>query len=82
MALCATHLLIAKKPKTKLVVCAGAGYENIDLKACHSKEIVPVAELVFGMTLVNARNNFDGSSGFEISGRSIAFYRFVGAVSR
>lgn len=40
-----------------------------------------VAELVFGMMLVSARNNFDGTSGFEISGRSIAFYGF-GAVAR
>jgi len=40
-----------------------------------------VAELVFGMMLVSARNNFDGTSGFEISGRSIAFYGF-GAVAK
>jgi len=40
-----------------------------------------VAELVFGMMLVSARNNFDGTSGFEISGREIAFYGF-GAVAR
>merc|ERR1712070_1355617 len=40
-----------------------------------------VAELVFGMMLVSARNNFDGTSGFEISNRSIAFYGF-GAVAR
>lgn len=83
--------VIEKAGKMKLVVRAGAGYDNIDLEACHSKEIVAmntpgqnanaVAELVFGMMLVNARNNFDGSSGFEISGRSIAFYGF-GAVAR
>merc|ERR1712019_37694 len=40
-----------------------------------------VAELVFGMMLVSARNNFDGTSGFEITGRSIAFYGF-GAVAK
>merc|ERR1712070_1144383 len=40
-----------------------------------------VAELVFGMMLVSARNNFDGTSGFEISNRTIAFYGF-GAVAR
>merc|ERR1712070_1213372 len=40
-----------------------------------------VAELVFGMMLASARNNFDGTSGFEISNRSIAFYGF-GAVAR
>merc|ERR1712232_675823 len=40
-----------------------------------------VAELVFAMMLTSARNNFDGSSGFELAGRSIAFYGF-GAVAR
>merc|ERR1711907_502490 len=75
----------------KIVVRAGAGYDNVDLKACEGKGVTAmntpgqnanaVAELVFGMMLVSARNNFDGTSGFEISGRSIAFYGF-GAVAR
>jgi len=77
--------------KLKIVVRAGAGYDNVDLKACEGKSVVAmntpgqnanaVAELVFGMMLVSARNNFDGTSGFEISNRSIAFYGF-GAVAR
>jgi D-3-phosphoglycerate dehydrogenase len=77
--------------KLKIVVRAGAGYDNIDLKATEAKDICSmntpgqnanaVAELVFGMMLVSARNNFDGTSGFEITGRSIAFYGF-GAVAR
>jgi D-3-phosphoglycerate dehydrogenase len=77
--------------KLKIVVRAGAGYDNIDLKATAAKEVVAmntpgqnanaVAELVFGMMLVNARNNFDGTSGFELCGRSIAFYGF-GAVAK
>jgi len=77
--------------KLKIVVRAGAGYDNVDLKACEARGIVAmntpgqnanaVAELVFGMMLVSARNNFDGTSGFEISNRSIAFYGF-GAVAR
>jgi len=75
----------------KIVVRAGAGYDNVDLKACEGKGVTAmntpgqnanaVAELVFGMMLVSARNNFDGTSGFEISGRSIAFYGF-GAVAK
>merc|ERR1712166_1433648 len=75
----------------KIVVRAGAGYDNIDLKATDAKEICAmntpgqnanaVAELVLGMMLVSARNNFDGTSGFEISNREIAFYGF-GAVAR
>jgi D-3-phosphoglycerate dehydrogenase len=77
--------------KLKIVVRAGAGYDNVNLKACEGKGVVAmntpgqnanaVAELVFGMMIVSARNNWDGTSGFEISGRSIAFYGF-GAVAR
>jgi len=77
--------------KLKIVVRAGAGYDNVDLKGCEAKGVIAmntpgqnanaVAELVFGMMLVSARNNFDGNSGFEISNRTIAFYGF-GAVAR
>jgi len=77
--------------KLKIVVRAGAGYDNVNLSACAAKGVVAmntpgqnanaVAELVIGMMLVSARNNFDGTSGFEISNRSIAFYGF-GAVAR
>jgi D-3-phosphoglycerate dehydrogenase len=83
--------VVDKAGKLKIVVRAGAGYDNIDLKATEGKGITAmntpgqnanaVAELVFGMMIVSARNNFDGSSGFEITGREIAFYGF-GAVAR
>jgi len=75
----------------KIVVRAGAGYDNIDLAACASKGVVAmntpgqnanaVAELVLAMMLCSARNNFDGSSGFELGNREIAFYGF-GFVAR
>merc|ERR1712125_127734 len=77
--------------KLKIVVRAGAGYDNIDLTSCEKKGVVAmntpgqnanaVAELVFGMMLTSARNNYDGTSGFELTGRSIAFYGF-GAVAQ
>jgi D-3-phosphoglycerate dehydrogenase len=83
--------ILDKAAKTKIVVRAGAGYDNIDLKKCETKNVVAmntpgqnanaVAELVFGMMIVSARNNFDGTSGFELVNRSIAFYGF-GAVAR
>jgi D-3-phosphoglycerate dehydrogenase len=83
--------VLAAAEKCKIVVRAGAGYDNVDLKACEAKGVVAmntpgqnanaVAELVFGMMLVSARNNFDGTSGFELVNRSIAFYGF-GAVAR
>merc|ERR1712232_1068644 len=69
----------------------GAGFDNITLPACDAKGVTAmntpgqnanaVAELVFGMMLTSARNNYDGTSGFEITGRSIAFYGY-GAVAR
>jgi len=77
--------------KLKIVVRAGAGYDNIDLKSTETKNVVAmntpgqnanaVAELVFGMMLTSARNNYDGSSGFELAGKEMAFYGF-GAVAR
>merc|ERR1719197_2094168 len=83
--------ILSAAEKLKIVVRAGAGYDNIDLKSCEAKGVTAmntpgqnanaVAELVFGMMLVNARGNFDGSSGFEISGSEMAFYGF-GAVAR
>mmetsp|Transcript_49287 Transcript_49287/g.107268 ORF Transcript_49287/g.107268 Transcript_49287/m.107268 type:complete len:318 (+) Transcript_49287:62-1015(+) len=83
--------VLAKAAKLKIVVRAGAGYDNIDLKACEEKGVVAmntpgqnanaVAELVFGMMIVSARNNFDGTSGFELVNRTMAFYGF-GAVAR
>jgi D-3-phosphoglycerate dehydrogenase len=83
--------VLAAAAKLKIVVRAGAGYDNIDLPACHAKEVVAmntpgqnanaVAELVFAMMLSSARNAFDGTSGFELTNRTMAFYGF-GAVAR
>merc|ERR1712060_945125 len=83
--------VLKEAEKLKIVVRAGAGYDNIDLKATAAKDVVAmntpgqnanaVAELVFGMMLTSARNNYDGTSGFELVNRSIAFYGF-GAVAR
>jgi len=83
--------VIEKAAQLKIVVRAGAGYDNIDLKACEAKSITAmntpgqnanaVAELVFGMMLTSARNNYDGTSGFELVNRSMAFYGY-GAVAR
>mmetsp|Transcript_17407 Transcript_17407/g.49660 ORF Transcript_17407/g.49660 Transcript_17407/m.49660 type:complete len:318 (-) Transcript_17407:222-1175(-) len=83
--------VLDKAAQLKICVRAGAGYDNIDLATCEKKGVVAmntpgqnanaVAELVFGMMLTSARNNYDGSSGFELVNRSIAFYGF-GAVAR
>jgi D-3-phosphoglycerate dehydrogenase len=75
----------------KLIVRAGAGYDNIDLPAAAEREMITmntpgananaVAELAFGMMIANARNHWDGSSGYELMGKSLAVYGF-GAVAR
>jgi len=75
----------------KLIVRAGAGYDNIDLPAAAERDIITmntpgananaVAELAFGMMIENARNHWDGSSGYELMGKSLAVYGF-GAVAR
>lgn len=82
---------IGAAPNLKIIVRAGAGYDNIDLEACRKAGIVventpgqnsrAVAEMVIGMAISAARNNFDGTTGGEISGRKLGLQAF-GQVSR
>ncbi|MFZ4402158.1 MAG: NAD(P)-dependent oxidoreductase, partial [Bacteroidales bacterium] len=70
----------------KIIVRAGAGYDNIDLAACTAKGVVAmntpgqnsnaVAELAFGMMVMAARNNFDGSSGTELRGKKLGIHAY------
>jgi len=74
----------------KIVVRAGAGYDNIDLEAASAKGIVAmntpgqnsnaVAELALGMMVYMARNQFNGTSGTELSGKTLGIhaYGYVG----
>jgi D-3-phosphoglycerate dehydrogenase len=74
----------------KIVVRAGAGYDNIDLEAASEKGIVAmntpgqnsnaVAELAMGMMIYMARNQFNGTSGSELSGKTLGIhaYGYVG----
>jgi D-3-phosphoglycerate dehydrogenase len=81
----------AGKDSLKLVVRAGAGVDNIDLKAAATRNLTcmntpgananAVAELAFGMMIQNARNHWDGSSGYELKGKTLALYGY-GAVAR
>merc|ERR1719199_1435429 len=76
--------VLEKAAKCKLVVRAGAGYDNIDLEACTKKGVVAmntpgqnsnaVAELAFGMIVSVIRNQYDGSSGFELRGKTLGLY--------
>jgi D-3-phosphoglycerate dehydrogenase len=72
--------------KLKIVVRAGAGYDNLDLPACTAHKVVAmntpgqnsnaVAELVFEMMLFQARSGFSGKSGSELRGKSIGLHAF------
>lgn len=83
--------LFEAAPKLKIVVRAGAGYDNIDLKAATDAGVVventpgqnsnAVAELVIGMAIMAARNKYSGSTGSEISGKRLGLQAF-GQVSR
>ncbi len=70
----------------KIAVRAGAGYDNIDLKAASAKGIVvmntpgqnsnAVAELAFGMMIYLNRNFFNGSSGIELRGKTLGIHAY------
>jgi len=72
--------------KLKIVVRAGAGYDNIDLEAAKSNGVVAmntpgqnsnaVAELVLGMMVYAARNNFNGTSGTELRGKKLGLHAY------
>jgi D-3-phosphoglycerate dehydrogenase len=72
--------------KLKIVVRAGAGYDNIDLPACTAHKVVAmntpgqnsnaVAELAFGMMLFQARGGFAGKSGTELRGKTLGLHAF------
>ena len=81
-----TRDIVEAAGKLKIVVRAGAGYDNLDLDACTEKGIVAmntpgqnsnaVAELAYGMMLYHARNSFDGTSGNELRGKKIGVHAF------
>ena len=70
----------------KIVVRAGAGYDNVDLVAATARDIVvmntpgqnsnAVAELAFGMMIFQARNQFNGSSGKELLGKTLGIHAY------
>ncbi len=76
----------------KIVVRAGAGYDNVDLKAATEKGVVvmntpgqnanAVAELAFGMMVYMNRNRFSPSAGTELRGKKLGIhaYGYVGRI--
>lgn len=82
----ASREVIEAAPSLKIIVRAGAGYDNIDLQACTDKGVVAmntpgqnsnaVAELAFGMMLYSIRAAFSGASGTELRGKSIGIHAY------
>lgn len=78
--------LMEAAPHLKIVVRAGAGYDNVDLDAATGRQICvmntpgqnanAVAELVFGMMIFMQRNQFNGEVGCEVSGKRLGLYAF------
>jgi D-3-phosphoglycerate dehydrogenase len=76
--------VLAAARNLKIVVRAGAGYDNIDLDAASAKGIVvmntpgqnsnAVAELAIGLLIYLNRNLFNGSSGHELSRKTIGIH--------
>ncbi len=81
-----TPEVIAAAPQLKIVVRAGAGYDNVDLKAATANDVVvmntpgqnsnAVAELAIGMMIYQARNHFNGSSGTELKGKKLGIHAY------
>lgn len=73
-------------PNLKVVVRAGAGYDNIDLAEATARKICvmntpgqnsnAVAELVFGMLVMVCRNYYNGTSGTELKEKTIGIHAY------
>ena len=70
----------------KIIVRAGAGYDNIDLAAATAHSVVAentpgqnsnaVAELVFGLLVFTVRNFYNGKAGSELKGKKLGILAF------
>ncbi len=77
---------LAAAPKLRIVVRAGAGYDNIDLAAATSRGVVvmntpgqnsnAVAELAIALMIYMARGQFTPATGTEISGKTLGIQAF------
>ena len=75
----------------KVIVRAGAGVDNVDLAAAKERNICvmntpgqnsnAVAELVFGMLVMMIRNQYNGTSGTELKGKTLGIHAY-GQVGR
>ncbi len=76
-----TEEVMAAAPKLKIVVRAGAGFDNVDLAAATARGIVvmntpgqnsnAVAELALGLMIFMARTQFTPATGSELQGKRL-----------
>ncbi len=81
-----TREVLDAAKELKIVVRAGAGYDNLDLEACTEKGVVAmntpgqnsnaVAELALGMMVYMARNKFNGTAGTELRGKKLGIHAY------
>ena len=78
--------VIAAAKQLKIVVRAGAGYDNVDLEAATAAGVCvmntpgqnanAVAELVFGLLVYAVRNFYNGTSGTELKGKKLGIHAY------
>ena len=81
-----TAEVIEAAKQLKIVVRAGAGFDNVDLAAATAHKVVvmntpgqnsnAVAELALGMMVYMARNRFNPGTGTELSGKTLAIHAY------
>lgn len=81
-----TSEVVEASKNLKIVVRAGAGYDNLDLAACSAKGIIAmntpgqnsnaVAELAIGMMIYISRNSFNPGTGSELKGKTIGIHAY------
>ncbi|MCI1779196.1 MAG: 3-phosphoglycerate dehydrogenase [Bacteroidales bacterium] len=81
-----TKEIMNEAGKLKIIVRAGAGYDNLDLDACTEKGITAmntpgqnsnaVAELALAMMVYISRNQFTPGTGSELKGKTLGIQAF------
>ncbi|MBO4571205.1 MAG: 3-phosphoglycerate dehydrogenase [Bacteroidales bacterium] len=81
-----TAAVVEAAKKLKIVVRAGAGYDNLDLAACTAHNVVAmntpgqnsnaVAELAIGMMIYMSRNQFTPGTGRELKGKTVGIHAY------
>ncbi len=82
----ATKEVFEAAKNLKVIIRAGAGYDNIDLEAATANNVVAmntpgqnsnaVAELALGMMVYLARNGYNGKAGTELRGKKLGIHAY------